>query len=476
MSQREFLVYPTMLLDRLRRSWPWLIAALLVLLYLTQVQYRPDGDPRPVGDVADIAALAERDDLNVLFILIDTLRADRLGSWGYERPTSPLLDRLAATGVRFDRNLAQSSWTKCSMASMWTGLYPQRSGVTRSEHVVSPEASLPAEIFQDAGYRTAAIYRNGWVAPNFGFSQGFEIYHKPKPRPLLPEEKRANPTLRVESSDLSAVEEAIAFLRAYREERFFLYLHLMDVHEYVYDEYTAVFGNTYSDVYDQAILRLNHVLERLIQHLWEDGDLTSRTLIIVSSDHGEAFRERGFEGHARNIYPEVTEVPWIMAFPFRLEPGVVVGERTQNVDVWPTVLELVGLPPLDPVDGRSRLAEIMAARPDAGPSAEPETLAIAHLDQTWGQTGRDPKPQIAVAQGDYRFILTEQTEREELFDRSVDRSELRNTIEENAEVADRLREATRSYLDETPPWQEVPTVELDEMEINQLRALGYSVP
>lgn len=468
-----------MSLERLRGHWPWLAAALLVLLFLSQVlEIRVDGDPRPVGGPDDLAALSERTDLNVLFVLIDTLRADRLGSWGYERNTSPTLDRLAATGIRFGRHLAQSSWTKCSLASLWTGLYPARSGVTRFDHVMSSEAVLPAELFRAAGYRTAGIYRNGWVAPNFGFSQGFEVYHKPKPRPLLPSEKRVNPTLSVEGTDVSAVESATAFLRAYAEERWFLYVHLMDVHEYVYDEASASFGNSYSDVYDQSILRLNRVLDQLIQHIWRDRALASRTLIIVASDHGEAFRERGFEGHARNIYPEVTEVPLLLALPFRLEPGIVIEERTQNVDLWPTVLELIGLPPLQPTDGRSLAAQILAASRGETLNPAPDGFAITHLDRAWGQAQREPEPQVGVALGEHRFVLSHGPETvEELFDRRGDRFETRNVLTANAEIAARLREKARSYLASTPPWEEeVPTVLLDEMEANQLRALGYAVP
>ncbi|MBW2232886.1 MAG: sulfatase-like hydrolase/transferase, partial [Deltaproteobacteria bacterium] len=148
----------------LSKRWPWLTAAAVVLLvYLaTLVEVgRLDPDDRPVGTSEDIAALRERDDLNVLFIVIDTLRAERLGAWGYERDTSPLLDRLASQGIRFDRHLSQSSWTKCSMASLWTGLYPARTGVTRFEQVLSPEAKLPAEILSEAGFRTAGLFRNG---------------------------------------------------------------------------------------------------------------------------------------------------------------------------------------------------------------------------------------------------------------------------------------------------------------------------
>jgi glucan phosphoethanolaminetransferase (alkaline phosphatase superfamily) len=107
----------------MKARWPWFgAAALLVVVYLaTLLEIRP-ADPRPLGSLDDIERLSERDDLNVLFIVIDTLRADHLGAWGYERDTSPTIDWLAGSGVRFARQLSQSSWTKCSMASLWTGL------------------------------------------------------------------------------------------------------------------------------------------------------------------------------------------------------------------------------------------------------------------------------------------------------------------------------------------------------------------
>ena len=112
--------------------WPYIVAAIAMIVGFFVSLIRPVGDPRPEGRVDDIAALAERSDLNLLFILIDTLRADRLSSYGYERETSSNMDRLAASGVRFARNMAQSSWTKASMASLWTALYPARTGVLRT--------------------------------------------------------------------------------------------------------------------------------------------------------------------------------------------------------------------------------------------------------------------------------------------------------------------------------------------------------
>jgi arylsulfatase A-like enzyme len=462
----------------LSRRWPYAVAALVVVFVFLASLIRPDVDPRPTGGIEELQALSRRDDVNLLFILIDTLRAERLGSYGYERDTSPLLDRLAAGGIRFDRHLSQSSWTKASMASLWTALYPQRAGVTRFDERLSDEAVLPAEVLRDAGFRTAGVWRNGWVSGYFGFDQGFEVYDKPASRPPPASVRRENPTLSSVGTDMDVVDGAAAFLRIYGEQRWFLYLHLMDVHEYLYDEDSALFGTAYSDVYDNAIRRTNIVLEQLFLYL-AANDLLDETLVVISSDHGEAFGERGFEGHARAVYRETTEVPWILSLPFKLEPGLVVTSRTRNVDIWPTLFELLGLPAGDGVDGRSRVPEILAAARGDAPSTD-EIPAIAHLDQTWGQRHVDPLPTVAVVRGPLRYVRMESSGREpfeELFHAESDPSERENLLEELPEVAGELRARALAYLEEEPPWGTTePSLEIDEMQLNQLRALGYKVP
>jgi arylsulfatase A-like enzyme len=463
------------------RRWPYLLAAALaVAVYVwASLEIRSaDSDLRPLGGPEDIARLSSRDDVNVLFVVIDTLRADRLGSYGYSRDTSPSLDRLAEGGVRFARHQAQSSWTKASMASLWSGLYPARAGVTRFQHRLAQEATLPAEILREAGFRTAGIWRNGWVSGYHGFDQGFEVYNRPVGRPPPASVLRENPTLSTVGTDVDAIAAAIQFLRVYGRERWLLYLHLMDVHEYVYDEDSALFGTDYTDVYDNSIRRVNLVLDELLEYLKREG-FFENTLIVVTSDHGEAFGERGFEGHAREVYRETTEVPWILSFPFRLEPGVVVERRSRGVDLWPTLLDLLGLPAMRDTDGSSRVADVLAAARGQSPP-EDGVASVAHLDQTWGRRNFAPQPTVAVSDGSFRYVVSREpdgTTREELFDAALDAREIRNVIRQRGEVASRLRSVAESYLGSEPPWgSDTPPLELDEMELNQLRALGYAVP
>jgi len=254
----------------------------------------------------------------------------------------------------------------------------------------------------------------------------------------------------------------------------------MDIHQYLYDPSSALFGTTYSDIYDNSIHRTDGIIGQLLTHLVDEG-LLEKTLIVMASDHGEAFGERGLEGHAREVFRESTEVPFILGFPFRLDPGAVVETRTRNVDIWPTVLDLLGLPALPDADGRSLAPEIFAAA--TGKSMEDDLVAVSHLDRGWGRMDSPSRPAIAVTLGPYRFVLQIGTgepgdpEIESLFDASADPLERRNVITDHPELAADLRALADEYLDSPdPPWGAGPVeVEIDEMEANQLRALGYAI-
>ena len=448
-----------------------LLLSMVSMLLACQQGSDASFDTRLPGTLEDVAGLANRDDLNVVFVLIDTLRSDRMGSYGYERDTSPVMDYFAATGIRFGDHMAQSTWTKTSMASLWTGLYPQRTDVLTYRDTVAPEATLPAEIFQAAGFKTAGIWRNGWVAPNFGFAQGFDYYLTPNPR-LAPSAMRVKPIAgRIEGTDIDSIYTAIEFLRANRDQRFFLYLHMMDVHQYISTEETALFGTSYSDAYDNSVRWADQQVGELMAELFRLG-LQDRTLVAFASDHGEAFGEHGSEGHARDIHAEVVKTPFILSFPFKLEPGLVVPELTENVDVWPTILELVGLDPLPEADGKSRVSWLIGDRRLAADPA-----SFSHLDLSWGQPKLDPNPVVSVRAGQYRLIHhVNDPSKDELYDTQSDAKETSNLAPDLAEPLAKLRERAKLYLQTRTPWEGgAPEIELDQLQLRQLRALGYSV-
>ncbi len=465
----------------LSKRWPWLVAAGLVVLAFAaqfiEIAVNLPPTERPVGGLAEFEALAEQNDTNVLFILTDTLRSDRLSTYGYERDTSPLFDELSENGAVFGRNIAQSSWTKCSMASLWTGLYPMAAGVTRFEDVLAENAEMPAEILKKNGFVTTGLYRNGWVEGYFGFDQGFDVYTRPISKPPSDSIRRANPTVKEVGSDLDAVHAAKEFLRIHGKERWFLYLHLMDIHEYLYDEDSAIFGSDYASVYDNSILRTNLVLRELYGYLESEGYLDN-TLIVIAADHGEAFGERGFEGHARWVYRETTEVPLIFSFPFKIPGGITVNRLTRNIDIWPTILDLLGIEGMKDADGVSQRPALLAAvaGEEAGETAE---FALAHLDRNWGRKGAPVENTVSVVGDGYRYVRFEGAGgevKEELFDLERDPAELHDVLAEAGEGADSLRREAEAYLARNPRWAMPEDLEMDEMQLNQLRALGYSVP
>jgi len=335
---------------------------------------------------------------------------------------------------------------------------------------------MPAELFREAGFRTAGVWRNGWVAPNFGFSQGFEMYLNPRGPRGARMNQVDNPNITIEGSDADVIDSAREFLRVNGHERWFLYLHMMDVHQYAYSEDTALFGVDYADSYDNAIRWVDSLVGHLLDDLEEQG-LRERSLIVLSADHGEAFGEHGAEGHAHDVYGEVTTTPLILSLPFRLEPGIVVEARSENVDLWPTVLELVGLPPLPDSDGQSLVPQIVAAVGGVS-GADATGTAIAHLDQNWGRDRQNPRPMVAFNEGRWRLIYRANAPlASELYDKWEDPREQQDLADDQPEVFAELTAKAETYLaSRPPPWgDDAPTVEIDEMQLNQLRALGYGV-
>lgn len=460
----------------------YFIAGGVLLVAAVASQFEIDVPSREVKPIDALSTLKDRDDLNVVWLLIDTLRADRMSAYGYGRPTTPMIDDAARYGIVFDDVVSQSSWTKTSMASLWTGTYPINNGILRYNHVIPDEAVMPAELFRDAGFRTVGLWRNGWVEPNFGFGQGFETYVRPQPgaeRARIHRETRSPSPLAGTDEDLTIA--AIDFLKQFgNEQRFFLYLHYMDIHQYVYDESSSIFGTSYSDIYDQSVHWSDRLVGALLQRL-EDQGLLDHTLVVISADHGEAFLEHGHEGHARDLYQEVAHVPWIIIPPFLVDPGIRVEQTVANADVWPTILDIVGLPPLPDTDGRSMLPLILEAG-GAAPGAPTDDLKrpiFAQISKGWGRPkAKDVYSLVSVTTGGKRLITSpERPDLVELYDHATDPTEQHDLYPDHPDEAAPLQAYAKAYVDQAHnPWgQEPREVELDQMRLNQLRALGYVI-
>jgi arylsulfatase A-like enzyme len=334
---------------------------------------------------------------NIVLIVIDTLRADHVGCYGYQRPTTPALDALAARGVRFEEAISQAPYTKASTASLITGLYPSVHGALGPSDAIAPAATTMASYLKRAGYVTGGFYLNTNVHDLFGFGRGFR--HLQSSRGRLPGATRAGSGQRCEHLDLEPRRprhhRGAALLpeaRAPPAPRF-IYLHFIGPHDpytppkdgpsFLQGPLTPTAAKFYeerlssSDVQHNTLSALAHGILPLdrdtLQQMRDlyDGEiaftdrqvgeivaafdkvgLTDSTLFIVTSDHGEEFGDHGGLGHGRTQYHELLHVPLIMAGP-GIKAGGVVHSPVRLIDVLPTVLDVLKLDPDLALDGAS---------------------------------------------------------------------------------------------------------------------------
>ena len=280
---------------------------------------------------------------NILVYLSDTLRADHLSTYGYRRETSPRLTEFAATGILFERAYSQASWTKASVGTLFTGLYPSRHGAIRREHRLRRDVPVLAEVLQREGYRTAAVISNPSVLPNFGFGRGFE-------------EVIDLATDQNSTDALDIHEHVLGFLEQASDRPFFLYVHAMDPH-YPYaaprpfdDHFVVKPGNKLRDriaAYDNEIAYADHAFGALLTRIDELG-LTDETVVVFLSDHGEEFDDHGALTHGYSLYQEQLHIPLIMRLAHGQKAGLRVADPVRVIDLFPALLDIAGAPiPVD---------------------------------------------------------------------------------------------------------------------------------
>ncbi len=296
---------------------------------------------------------------NVIVFLVDTLRADALGFTGYDRPTSPRLDRWAERGVVFEEATTPAGWTKPAVMSLFTGLYAGTHGAEDKEHVASDELTTLAEVFAAAGYETAAFITNFAVSEKFGCTQGFERYRwfdkKVDARPGV--SKKLN---YVQVQDID--DEVRAYFEEPRDRPVFAYVHTTDPHiPYIPPAEYQVFGSSHRDRYDGEVLMTDRYVGGWLDLLAERGYLEN-SIIVFTADHGEEFLEHGAIGHGKTIFQEIARIPLVV-----WAPGLTPGRRDELVsltDVAPTLVEAarVPAPPGFAAQGRS-FWDVVAGEP-----------------------------------------------------------------------------------------------------------------
>jgi arylsulfatase A-like enzyme len=379
---------------------------------------------------------------NVVLISMDTVRADRLGVYGHSRPTSPNVDRLASSSLVFENAISQSAWTLPGHGSMMTGLYPSRLGVTDYPAKRGlPKVRMLAEEFHRAGYSTAAFTGGGFVAAHFGFGRGFDIY--------------SSDGRRFEHN----IDEALAWLRQHKQRRFFLFLHGYDAHRPYYsqpkDKHAVGLKGARSaeqrkfctknrrekpdDIevisryYDAAIHHGDATVGRFLDELDTLG-LTDRTVVLLTSDHGEEFYEHGNCDHVRFLYRETVNVPYILYVPaLASEPRRVADVVPASISVARTLLDIAGL--RNDMPGVS-LAPILHGDPSPVRTVFSETSSTPGSNGSRGAT-------TAMTNAKYRLISYLDEGTDEGYDAITDRAE-RFVLPESSAVY-QLRSALRAW-------------------------------
>jgi len=420
----------------------------------------------------------------VVLVVVDTLRADHLGFYGYSRDTSSHLDRWAEEGMVFERAMSTSSWTLPTFGSILTGRLPTGHGVGyRGGGEVRPKSTrldqtLPtlAEELQQAGFATGAFIDNPWLKPRFGLNRGFDTY-----------DYQSATNKRRRRAD-KVVDLATSWIDAHRDQPFFLLVHLFDPHM-TYDPPPSVRGRfigPYEDrfslpvfaprkiraranevgedersfitaAYDEEIAFVDQELNRFFEGLVE-RELFQQLLVILTSDHGEELFDHDSFEHGHSVYQELLHVPLVV-----WGPSVESGREALPVsviDIAPTILDAVGV------------------------SGEPNPLSRSLWPRLTRRKRLDPRPLVAegtlygperkaIIEWPHKLELNLSSESIHLFDLESDPGERSDLSPSEIAVARRLEERLRSILEAARSDKAPEEIELDEETLEELRSLGY---
>jgi choline-sulfatase len=417
----------------------------------------------------------------IVLVTIDTLRADRLGAYGYTRkPTSPSLDSWAKDAALFERAFAQAPWTVPSLGSLMTGFYPIEAGVYTNRAHLDPDFTTLAQLFSQQGFRTASFNTHYLLLNGYGgFRRGFADVH---PSLGEPEDDRIHkiPFARVEP-------ELMRWLDRHANEKFFVWIHDMTPHEpesednpYLQDPDWDAGGDWRP--YDPEVRWMDDMFGRLLSKLQALG-IAERALIVFTADHGEAFLEHGLPGHQNVIYDEVLRVPLILSYPGMPRAGRIA-EPVELIDLFRTICELAGLDAPAAARGES-LVPIVEGKREARRRPfsfhsryhfEHGQHHLAVRDREWKLIVKTPessqRPQDRPEWG-----LFAPGTAFELYNFARDPGEEDNLIDEYADVALRLAQSLWAWKQRGDAQllvgpKRAPAV-LDQGTREALRALGY---
>lgn len=401
---------------------------------------------------------------NVILVTLDTTRADHLACYGYSGVKTPTLDALAGRGVLFEQCAAASPLTLPSHATIMTGMYPTYHGVrVNGNTAVSETQTTLAEIFSGRGYDTGAFIAAFVLDGRWGLNQGFGHYDdsfdlkKYKQLDLGAVQKPGN----------EVMDEALAWLEKEKDLPFFAWVHLYDPHSpYEPPEpFRSEYGRQWKGhvgLYDGEIAFMDSQIGRLSEWLSARG-LDQKTVVVLVGDHGEGLGSHGEGTHGYFIYDYAVHVPFIVVTPFRELQGVRVAAQSRTADVFPTVLELAGIPAPGKVHGRSQIPAMLDPKGAPQASAYSESMA-PNLQFGWS-------PLHALRTPAYKFI---DAPRPELYDLVRDPGEEKDVQNRLPDRALSMKRELDGLMTETSAGAPMPqAANLDKETVERLAALGY---
>jgi len=400
---------------------------------------------------------------NVLLLSVDTLRADHLGCYGYEKPTSPNIDSLATQSLVFDNAVCEVPLTAPSMSAMLTGKLPRDLGLTRNGVALPSDVPTVAERFQAAGYATWCIQSNWTLKADLsGVNRGFAVYR---------DDFKTGRWSGLKSERIGDEVAELALEQLQQSETgkpFFAWVHFSDPHApYVFrDEYNA---------WDRRPWRLERAQKVRVQYDAEVrfvdeqvgkvlNALPENTLVVFVADHGESLYEHGYLGHGRRLYQPGLRIPWMIR-----APGVAPGRSNapiRGADMAPTLLALAGLPPLENISGVNVLGSIPQDRIRI---VEAHGGAAVGLPGVREAMANMPAEAQAVLQGDWKLIQQ---------DNKVELYNLREDPAERSSQFGKERARAEEFLLHLKAWNQqarrtIETKPLSDADVDALRALGY---
>jgi arylsulfatase len=454
---------------------------------------------------------------NIIIISIDTLRADHMGCYGYERDTTPGLDAFSREGIVFDHAYTQASSTLPAHSSLFTSAYPDMHGVINTKDSLPSEFMTLAQLLLKKGYNTAAFVNAGWLHPKFKLDRGFRYYDYYNDLQMKPQSDKIKIGRNAEETNAAVYK----WLEKHGETPFFLFIHYFDVHSdwsrLPYESslpFSRMFSSGYSgdfkggeagvyassylskvnrdrirldpddrnyimDLYDEGIAFADFHISSFLKNL-KQMDLLDDSLIIITADHGEEFQEHGQVLHEQ-AYEELIHVPLIIRMPnagnsikrnpgerllslFKEQKKIFPAKRVktlvQHIDIMPTVLDIAGIDKPPYVRGRSLLKVIN------GLPVQPASIFSRNTSGT----------QYVVRNDTWKLFFFPAENKTVLYNIVADPAETNDLSGTEVKIREKLKKELFQWKIECEEIQsrfQSDKIELDETTKEELRSLGY---